>query len=129
MTIRETVPLWDAELSRLAPREMNLRLGVILHALEHDGAAAADAACRVFAETGEWPPTLPDAVRLEVLLRLSCLRWYCTVTPDADLEEDPTTFAEGVLIDYWRAEGRLDWVLEGLLRIRQHGASPLPWAR
>lgn len=127
MTIRETLPIWDAELSRLSLREMNLRFGVVLHALEHDGAAAADAACRVYAETGEWPP-LPDAVRLEVMLRLCCLRWYCTVVPDAHLEEDPATFAEGVLIDYWRAEGRLDWVLEGLLHIPQHSHPQISWA-
>lgn len=74
MTIGETLPLWEAELSRLAHPHIHVPLPSLLGILEGPGTVDADMACRDFAATGQWPQ-LSEPIRLEVVLRLCCLRW------------------------------------------------------
>jgi hypothetical protein len=121
----DLIALWDAELARLSTPEPRVSLPVILGILQGPGSEAADSACSLFAATLAWPP-LEDPVRLEVLFRLCCARWYCSVMPEHELEQDetPGAFAESVLIEYWRDAGREDWVREGLWGWTQEEGPP-----
>jgi hypothetical protein len=46
-------------------------------------------------------------------MRLSCAKWWCKECEGLDAaDEEGKEFLESVLIDYWRNEGRLDWLQE-----------------
>ena len=112
MLYGQHVAFFDKEIDRLGSAPFDLSFRSFLAALAHDGMEEADAACRVFAATLDWPP-VSDRVRLELCMRLACARWWCTEVAEHDSEEElGSAFLESVLIEYWRDVGRLDWLYE-----------------
>jgi hypothetical protein len=110
MTYGDHIDFFDREIAALGQRPMALTLPQIIHALDTDGAAETDAACRAFAAALEWPP-MADDVRLQVCLRLHCARWWCVDMAEEDADgETGKGFLESLLIEYWRDVGRVDWI-------------------
>lgn len=102
--------MFQRELDRLATPRMNLSLAEVMRALGQDGSPEADAACRAYAATLEWPP-VADSVRLELCLRLQCALWWLGKVRDGDpAGETGSELLESVLIEYWRDVGRVDWL-------------------
>ena len=108
--IREGLEGLEAEALRLTPR-------LLLEVLSGDAPTAeADAACRQFARTGEWPAGLPDAIRLQVSLRARAALWQCQ---DYDYQPNHGRTAaeilESLMTDYWNDAGRWNWIQEDVL--------------
>ena len=123
MLYRDHIPFLDRELERLEKGPFDLSARSFLEVLGRAGTPEADAACRVFAATLEWPP-VPDRVRLELCFRLACARAWCAeIADDSDSEtEDGRAFLEEVLITYWRDDGRVHWLHENYcLRPHERG--------
>jgi hypothetical protein len=122
----EHIPFFDREIERVGKPPFHLSAGSFLAVLAQEhGSREADAACRVFAATLEWPE-MTEPVRLEVNLRLACARWWCTVVPDGEVsEEEPgPLFLERLLIEYWQDVGRKDWIYESILGFSGSGFVP-----
>jgi hypothetical protein len=106
------IPFFEREIASLGQQAFDLSFQSFLEVLATSGTAAADAAVRSFAATLSWPP-VSDPVRLELCMRLSCAKWWCKECEGLDAaDEEGKEFLESVLIDYWRNEGRLDWLQE-----------------
>ena len=111
------LPFLDREIARIGKGPLLLSFPEALQVLAHPGTAEADAACRVFAATLDWPP-MTEGVRLEVCLRLACLRWWCAlpeIRRQNDEDEGPESLAS-VLIEYWRDVGRADWLFDAFVK-------------
>jgi hypothetical protein len=119
MTYGDHIPMFQRELERLGRPTMALTIDAVIGALARQGSAEADAACRVYAATLEWPP-VADSVRLELCLRLTCALWWLDIARDENPEgETGSELLESVLIEYWRDVGRVDWIHD---RFVQHWA-------
>lgn len=129
--------IFQRELDRLGGNLEGISIRDLLLALEKDGSRRVDLACKIFAATRSWPP-LSGAERIQVVLRLSCAAWYCDdmLAKDGDDNFDDTllSFAESVLIDYWRDNGRRDWLREAFADKEDpdkqrytHGPPPPGW--
>lgn len=103
---------FDREIERLGQPPFDLSIRSFLEVLGRAGSEEADAACRVFAATLEWP-RVPEHVRMELCLRLACARWWCTEVEGLETEDEVgKAFLESILIGYWRDVGRVDWLWE-----------------
>jgi hypothetical protein len=115
MRYGDHIPFFEREIERLGTKPFDLAFGSFLEVLGlRGGSREADAACRVFAETLEWPP-LSERVRLELCMRLACAKWWCAECKDGEPEETGKEFLESVLISYWRDVGRTDWLHENFV--------------
>jgi hypothetical protein len=107
---KDILPFLKSELAKLEQPELHLSFESILQALGENGSDEADDAVRKYAASLIWPP-VPDPVRFELCLRLSCAIWWIE-TLYGDTETAGETVAEFLtetMIGYWRDVGRADW--------------------
>src|SRR3989338_9009876 len=98
MKYGDHIPFLQRELESLGRKPLSLSFQAFRQAMEGEDSDEADAACRSFVATLQWPP-LSDAARFEVCLRLSCAQWWCKECEDEDPgDEHGREFLTGLLI-------------------------------
>lgn len=108
-TCNDHVAFFTSELDTLGNKPFRLRFAEFLEVLRYRKFHEADAACRVFAATLQWP-AVQEKTRLELCMRLDCARWYCEEHPDMELDQRGQEFLEDLLVDYWIDEGKRNWI-------------------
>ena len=116
-TYNDHVMFFDREIDRIGRAPFGLSLRSFLAVMARDGTPEADAACRAFAATLEWPP-LTEELRAEIGLRLVCAREWCADVTGAegDGDEDGQEFLRSILIEYWQDCGRENWLWNWLVK-------------
>jgi len=107
---REILPFLKQELTRIEKPELRLSVESVIEVLANQGSDLADAAVREYASTLLWP-SVSDRVRFELCLRLRVAIWWIESLSDSSTEDETLQeFLVGTMIDYWRDEGRWQWV-------------------
>jgi len=110
MTYEDHIAFLDREIRKLSAVSLSISFRSFLEVLDQQGLDEADAACRVFAATLEWPK-MSDLCHFEICARLSAVKLYCKSMANEDpLDSDGKAFLESLLIEWWRDVGRVEWI-------------------